>query len=283
MSNKLNILVAYPYMRKDVIEILNQNKNNIRFLLDSGAFTAWKAKKEINLDDYCRFIESLPFEPWKYFSLDVIGDAKKSMDNYELMLKRGFKPIPIFTRGEDPSVIEDYYKTSEVVGLGGLVGTTGNKGFVKGIMKKVNGRKVHWLGFTNKMFLKIYKPYMCDSSSLTMSGRYGQFELFDKKNGNWTKLSKKDFVNKPEKKILDLICSYNFKVEDFSKEENWREPVGLSSEISFQSHVRAQGLYFKKLSTLYFVAPIGSVTQPHFNRILKAHKREGENEINNNS
>ena len=29
MSNKLNILVAYPYMRKDVIEILNQNKEQI--------------------------------------------------------------------------------------------------------------------------------------------------------------------------------------------------------------------------------------------------------------
>jgi len=38
--------------------------------------------------------------------------------------------VPIFTRGEDPSVLDDYYKTSDVVGIGGLVGTQGNKGFV---------------------------------------------------------------------------------------------------------------------------------------------------------
>ncbi len=158
---KLNILVAYPYINKMMIETVTEHEGSIRWLVDSGAFTAWKAGKEVSIDAYCKFIEGLPVAPWRYFTLDVIGNPKASMANYEVMLKRGFNPIPIFTRGEDPSVLDEYYKTSDVVGVGGLVGTKGNKGFVNGIMKHVGGRKVHWLGFTNAEYIKHYKPPIC--------------------------------------------------------------------------------------------------------------------------
>jgi len=72
--NKLNLLFSYAYLNGTIINLLN-NKD-INFLLDSGAFSAWKLKKEIKLDDYCKFVESLPFAPWKYFTLDVIGNPK---------------------------------------------------------------------------------------------------------------------------------------------------------------------------------------------------------------
>lgn len=198
----LNVLVAYPYMKPDDISLLQQNKSTTRFLLDSGAFTAWKAGKQINLDDYCRFIESLPFEPWGYFMLDVIGNPGATMKNYETMLKRGFKPIPIFTRGEDVSVLEDYYKNSEIVGFGGLVGTPGNKGFVKGIMDKVNGRKCHWLGFTQLNFIKHFKPYSCDASSWNNGAQFGYVTGFDKKRALLTKYSREEFfrLNEYDKK-----------------------------------------------------------------------------------
>lgn len=270
----LNILVAYPYMKPDVIRILYENQDKIRFLLDSGAFTAWKAGKPIALDDYCRFIESLPFKPWRYFTLDVIGNPEKSFENYQIMLKRGFNPIPIFTRGEDIKMINEYYKTSDVVGIGGLVGTKGNKGFVKGIMKVVGDRKVHWLGFTDKNFVKHYRPYSCDSSSLTMAVRFATFKLFNIKNGQWIKLGKKDFMSKPKKEIVEIISGYGFSVDDFAKSKNWHEPIGLGEQISFSSHVRASLYYFKKANVFYFLAPIGSVVQPHFDRILNAYKKE---------
>jgi hypothetical protein len=261
-------------MKNDVIQILKDNQNDIRFLLDSGAFTAWKAGKPIHLDDYCRFIESLPFKPWRYFTLDVIGDPHASLKNYETMLKRGFNPIPIFTRGEDIKMIDEYYKTSDVVGIGGLVGTPGNKGFVKGIMNVIGNRKVHWLGFTEKNFVKHFKPFSCDSSSLTMAGRFASVELFDKKNGQWIKIGKDTFIVKPKPEIKTLIESYGFNITTFSQKSNWHEPVGLSMKLSFKSHVRASIEYHKRLNVFYFLAPIGSVVQPHFNRILDAYNEE---------
>lgn len=252
--NKLNILVAYPYMKREVVETINANQDKIRFLLDSGAFTAWKAGKPIQLDDYCRFIESLPFKPWRYFTLDVIGDAEKSFNNYQIMLKRGFNPIPIFTRGEDISMIDEYYKTSDVLGIGGLVGTQGNKGFVKAIMSKIGNRKVHWLGFTNLTFVSFYKPYMCDSSSWSGGIRFGQMPLY-LGSGKWLRLRKESFLNKPDKNIIDTISKFGFDCAKLSKKSEWHNAGStLLNHIPINSWIRYSFDVENKFNTKQFLA-----------------------------
>ena len=218
---RLNLLVAYPYMTKQVIEVLAQNQDKIRFVLDSGAFTAWKAGKPIELDDYCRFIESLPIKPWRYFTLDVIGDPHGSMKNYEIMLKRGFNPVPIFTRGEDPAALEEYYKTSDVVGIGGLVGTQKNKGFVNGIMRHVGKRRVHWLGFTHINYIKFYKPYMCDSSNYSRADRYGILDLYCG-SGQIYAPTRKTFKKYLSEARTQVWKNRGFDLHELSKIENWK-------------------------------------------------------------
>lgn len=216
----LNILVAYPYMKPDVVNYLKEHQKDIRTLVDSGAFTAFKSGKPIQLNDYISFIKGLPFKPFNSFMLDVIGDPEKTKENYQLMLKAKLKPIPIFTRGEDISTLHEYYKTSDIVGIGGLVGTKDNKSFVKAIMKEVGDRKVHWLGFNAKDFLAYYRPYMCDSSSWSAAVRYASCKLYDK-NGNWFMVGKQDFAKRPPKHILDLITSYGIDPHRLSKTEEW--------------------------------------------------------------
>ena len=51
----------------------------------------------------------------------MIGDAKATVANYDEMRRRGFDPIPIFTRGSDPALLEYCYSTTDLVGVGGLV------------------------------------------------------------------------------------------------------------------------------------------------------------------
>jgi hypothetical protein len=216
----LNVLVAYPYMNPQIIEGLTKLGPELRFVLDSGAFTAWKAGKPIKLDDYCRFLEGLPVTPWRYFTLDVIGDPEGTFRNYETMLKRGFKPVPIFTRGEDPSVLNDYYKTSDVVGIGGLVGTPNNKGFVRGIMRHVGKRMTHWLGFANMQFLRYYRPYMCDSSTWESAARYGSITLY-MGNGKFKTVSRTDFQTSPEQAVLDRIRLLGLDPHVFARCASW--------------------------------------------------------------
>lgn len=242
-------------MKPDVVELVKNNQHRIRFLLDSGAFTAWKANKPILLDDYCRFIESLPFKPWRYFTLDMVGDPEGSMKNYQIMLDRGFKPVPIFTRGEDPGVLEEYYKTSDVVGIGGLVGTEGAKGFVKGIMKKVNGRKVHLLGFTNLSFLKVYKPYMADSSSWEMGARFAACPLY--LGGGQPLVSiKKQNVHKQlkDERIRNAILKLNLNPDEFLEEKNWNGGYSITRRTGARSMVRFSLDVQKNLGTNLFLA-----------------------------
>lgn len=111
---RLNFLVAYPYCKPDVFEVLKNQTLPYRFLLDSGAFTAHNAGKVITLDDYCRFIETMPIKPWRYFQLDVVGDPEKTARNYEKMLERGFTPVPVFTHNESLSRLDQLYETSDL-------------------------------------------------------------------------------------------------------------------------------------------------------------------------
>lgn len=251
----LNLLMAYPYVKPDVLRFFRERKDELRILIDSGAFTAWKAGTTISVDDYCKFIEALPVKPWRYFTLDVVGDPKGTVQNYEIMLKRGFKPVPIFTRGEDPSHLDEYYKTSDVVGIGGLVGTDKNKGFVKGIMKKVNGRKVHWLGFTNLAFLKVFKPYMADSSTWEMGARFASCSLYLGRGlpiVQITKPSLQKQLRNPQ--IIQAIESYGFNPNDLLKKENWNGGRSITRRLGAKSMRKLSDDVGKNIGTNLFLA-----------------------------
>lgn len=217
---KLNLLVAYPYITKALQDHVYNNREHVRFLLDSGAFTAWRAGKTIKLDDYYQCLESLRIRPWRYFTLDVVGDPHGSMRNYQSMLSKGYNPLPIFTRGEKLPVLDQYYETSDVVGIGGLVQTTGNKGFINGIMKQVGTRRVHWLGFTNFDYIKHYKPYMCDSSSWESGPRYGRVKLYMGR-GQFIAFGRSLFATKPSGAVLDRLHQLGFDPYVFRKASSW--------------------------------------------------------------
>ena len=241
----LNILVAYPYMTKGMILALQKAKDategRFRFLLDSGAFTAYNSGKEIKLDDYCRFIESLPFEPTGYFMLDVIGNPSATMKNYEIMLKRGFNPIPVFTRGEDFSVLEEFYRTSDYVALGGLVGGKKNKKlyFIQKSLKIANNRKMHLLGFTSYKYVRRFKPYSVDSSSWTSGTRFGSVSIFKRNKGICTYSGiRKQLHSKPPIDIIKAYKELGYGYKDIAKKENWSGGALVLSKIGALAYMK---------------------------------------------
>lgn len=253
--SKLRLLVAYPYMAKSVMDLLVKREEEIQLLLDSGAFTAWKAGREINVHEYIKFIKNLPVKPWKYFALDVIGNAEATRTNYQLMLDAGLKPIPIFTRGENPDILDEYYKTSDVVGIGGLVGTQGNKGFVKGIMGLVGDRRVHLLGFTGLDFLKAYRPYMADSSSWEMGARFAACPLYLGKGRPLVSLRKGTIVKQlQDPLIVEAIEAIKLNPSDFLKNDNWAGGRSIARITGARSMRRYSDDIYDNLGTNLFLA-----------------------------
>lgn len=276
MSHKFNMLIAYPYLKKpcmDEIKLLSDS----RVVIDSGAFTAWKAGKVIDINEYCSFIKNLPFEPWKYFMLDVIGDPIKTKKNYEIMLRQGLNPIPIFTRGDDIKELDEYYKTSDIVGIGGLVGTKQNRGFVKGIMEKVKGRKVHWLGFTNANYISYYKPYMCDSSSWVSPLKFGCLKIYTGK-GEFKTVAKIDCIKKPSKEIEDLIKAYGEDPQLLKYSSQWvnsGKGDSVMEKITMKSFPLFQYDINKNFNTKYFLAVASSLQIRLLHQGFKFWKNKG--------
>lgn len=255
---RLNFLVAYPYCKPDVFEVLKNQTLPYRFLLDSGAFTAHNAGKVITLDDYCRFIEAMPIKPWRYFQLDVVGDPDKTARNYEKMIERGFTPVPVFTHNESLSRLDELYETSDVVALGGLVGNKNRKSIVRRVMNHAKGRKVHLLGFTNEQYVKFYKPYMCDSSSLLSAQRYGTLSIYCGR-GKMTSLQKSDFLSRPKREILEILTRWGFDPKALAKKENWTDSASMTKpslhqEVSYYSWVLKSLDYEKNLKTKLFLS-----------------------------
>lgn len=253
---KLNVLVAYPYATEATVAAIKALGPNVRWLLDSGAFTAWKQGKPIALDDYCRFIERLPVEPWRYFMLDVIGQPEATARNYAAMRARGFAPVPIFTRGAPLEELEALYQTTDLVGIGGLVTRKQSpKAYLKWLWPRLRGRRVHLLGFTQPEWLKHFRPYSCDSTSwMIRAAKYGCIPLY-MGNGRFTNVSREDFRTRPPQAIVDRLAYYGLDPFALTKAEAWTNKASAQARVAVRACVR---------SFIHFSIDIERNTGTHF-------------------
>jgi hypothetical protein len=204
----------------DALRSIAEHHPGFELLVDSGAFTAWRNGETISLDDYCRALEACPLKLWRYFTLDVIGDPQKTRDNYRELLRRGFHPVPIFTRGENPEMLEEYYATSDLVAIGGLVKTLNNRAYVNGIMPHVKGRPVHLLGFTKMTWIRVYKPYSVDATTWEEGGIFGLMPIY-LGNGRMSAVKRTSLVRPPSPEIQAACQRLSIDWPALRKRESW--------------------------------------------------------------
>ena len=187
----LNLLVAYPYFKSagftDTIKQRIRDSKDIRFILDSGAFSAFNSGHEVDLNEYNTFLkENEDVYDWA-IQLDVVGNSEETIKNLNIQLDKGLRVSPVFTRGMAYEYGREIQKHHELVFFGGVkMGTGGeiNKYAPRYIKKlEVEGidlkNKAHILGYTADSLIKTFKPFSCDSSSLSSIGRYGILGLYD--------------------------------------------------------------------------------------------------------
>jgi len=193
MKENINILASYYFLISNKIPI------NYKFLLDSGAFSAFNAGKEINIDNYIQFIKDNEDIIENYFGLDEIGNAEKTLENQKYMESKGLKPIPTFHANEDFKYLEHYCKNYDYIALGGVAQLRDRQKVIRWLQKcfKIipKGTKVHGFAITSPYIINKFPFYSIDSSSWCSAARYGNLSLYTK--GKFTRIKKK-FKNTTE-------------------------------------------------------------------------------------
>lgn len=179
---KASILTAYTNSLSSVSfdNILNKNSHRDAFFLDCGAYTAFVQNKPINLDSYIKFVHKYKNKKdiTVYAALDVIGDPKKSYENYLEMLKQDLNPLPCLHFGEDINYLKKYEKYTNYIGLGGAASVPKKQRIIwfDHIFKHYPDSKyVHFHGY-GIMDIKLINRYpwkSVDSTSCMRSSLFG--------------------------------------------------------------------------------------------------------------
>lgn len=170
------MLMSYHYFKNKKEMIVGKLKDGCDIFLDSGAFSAMTLGKEINIDEYCKFILETKIQT--YSVLDVIGDAQGTYQNLLFMQSEyGLSPIPVFHMGGREEELKRLLKY-DYIALGGLVKAANIKPHVKKcweiILRSDKNIKIHGFGLTNINMMKSYPWYSVDSSSYTGCRRFGR-------------------------------------------------------------------------------------------------------------
>ena len=169
-------------------------KNSISLFLDSGAFSAFTKKIQIDIEEYAAFIKKYERYIEVYANLDVIGDEEATFENQKKMESMGLSPLPTFHQGGKLEYLEHYLNNYDYIALGGMVGV--NRNVLSRWLDMVYGNyicddkgypkvKTHGFGLTSLKLMLRYPWYSVDSTSWVMTSRFGSVYIPKIRNGKY--------------------------------------------------------------------------------------------------
>lgn len=180
-------LLSYAFLSdwaKEAFRFWVENgRDDVHVLLDSGAFSAKTLGTKIEIEAYCNYVEQHREVLAAYFVLDVIGDAEASQRNYEYMRRRGLDPLPVYHVSVEPlSVLEGILaQRPGYVALGGMASERATRAELRlnldacwRVIERFWPVKVHGLGVMAQWALERYPFYSVDGSSAIVAAGMGR-------------------------------------------------------------------------------------------------------------
>ena len=188
-----DILAAFPYMKGNYTILDNISKMR-NFMLDSGVFTMINSGRKFDLesytDEYADFIKEHKIRQYVEMDVDqIIGVEKTRKLRDRLENRVGWQSIPVqhTIRGKEAFISD--CKDYKYIALGFFL-TEGLKTdvterYAKAFINKAHefGTRIHGLGFTKGDLLKKLGFDSVDSSTWSVSRRYGRTFEFNPQEG----------------------------------------------------------------------------------------------------
>jgi hypothetical protein len=185
------LLVSYAYL-----EPFERERHRFVFrdwALDSGAFTAHAAGKEVDLAAYIdtrlRLSEHDP-QLVEVFALDVIGDWEASARNAEEMRRQGVEAIPCYHHGGAEDALLEMARTHDKIALGGVARMREKKrtAWVAQCFARVWPKKVHGFGMATRGLVLGFPFHSVDATSWELGpcgfGRWASFGRMSVRGSN---------------------------------------------------------------------------------------------------
>jgi hypothetical protein len=270
---RLPLLVSYAYLREEPSTVERvMSSPEVELLVDSGAFTAMNAGREIDLKEYCRFLHKYHDSIFAYVALDKLRDPARTDRNLRAMIAEGLRPVPVHVLGDDERRMDELFGLSDYVALGGL--RRPHRGpappaYLKRKMEWARGRKVHWLGYTWKPMLQAFRPYSCDCSSWIGGAMYGRVAVY-LGAGRWATFTRAEMLRTRaylREDVRRAVHSYGFSVEQLLDERHWHNgnrkaelKAGecMITQLPARSWVRYVLDFRARFSTRFFLACHGN-------------------------
>lgn len=229
-------------------------KKTVDLLLDSGAFSAWRQRTKIRVEDYIEFCHRYPGIFQEIVNLDVIPgggfgkmpsaaevdqSASEGWRNMETMRKYGIKPMHVFHMGESFSWLKRMLDEGlDYIGISPANDRTSRQkikwldevfGFLCGD-KGYPQVRTHGFGVTSLPILFRYPWFSADSVSWILFGAYGQILIpKPKPEGGY------DYTKSP----------YVIHVSNRGKDDKFRRPAGAVA-LDLDSNIDHMGTMMRE-------------------------------------
>lgn len=169
-ENRPSVLVSYIYLKEWQRA---RHECDIReWVMDSGAFSAFKSGKKIDLQQFIdTCLELLDHDPLlvEVYGLDVIDDWERGLRNVEEMWRQGIEAIPTYHKGEPEEVLLHIGQTYPKIALSGTGGQPMHRKekvrFFGQCFTRVWPCKIHGFAVVDRECLRSMPFHSVDSSS----------------------------------------------------------------------------------------------------------------------
>lgn len=183
-----SLLVSYAYIDRWYSE---QPRARYRdWVLDSGAFTAWRAGYDLSVERYtetCRTLLERDETLDEVFALDDITSWKRTLKNVEYMWREGVEAIPTYHYGEPEDVLRGYGRDYPKVAVGGMALMKFNsdkRRYCEQAFARLWPKKVHGFAVMDREMLLSFPWHTVDASTWCLAPRrYGRWTHASRSQG----------------------------------------------------------------------------------------------------
>lgn len=250
-----DFLCAFLQGTDKTVKLIKKVKSKSKFFIDSGAFSSWTKKKEVDIDAYIDWLndnddmitifaqlDCIPGTPGKIPTKDEREEAaNKTLENYLYMIEKVKSPekcLFTFHLSEDYKHLEKFLNMDfskylkdfkpEYMALGGMVGSSEieKEKFIAKCFEiieksKIPNIKVHLFGVTQLSILeKFPKVTSADSTGWIMTAAMGS--IFYKSGtlllSDWQLSNKKHLSHRLTNDVRKEIERFGFTIEQLQKD-----------------------------------------------------------------